>query len=83
MEIRVGDLGVGVPIPRMANSTDNGGSIAGALRDMAVGQCKTFSGADRAGRESVRVQSARIAGEDNMKFKTRTIDGVLHVWRVA
>ena len=59
------------------------GSWVSIFSEMKVGECIRLSGVDKKRASSARIQSISVASKTGFKFTTRTIDGVLHVWRVA
>ena len=88
-------MGMSIPIPLTANlgkilKTDcerkryvPKGTWVSMFSNMKVGECIRFPGSDKRRGSSARVQSVSVARKTGFKFITRTIDGVLHVWRVA
>lgn len=82
MSFRINDMG-STDIPKARGKHVPYGSLTEAFSGMIVGQCLELSGLDKKGIASARVGSINIGKKIGFKFTTRTIDGVLHVWRVA
>jgi hypothetical protein len=65
-----------IPIPEASSDR-----ISWPFKKMAVGDCVKITDPDKASR--ARVYCHVFARQAGLRFATRTIENVLHVWRVA
>tara|TARA_R110000868_G_scaffold403097_1_gene679977 strand:- start:601 stop:870 length:270 start_codon:yes stop_codon:yes gene_type:complete len=85
MSFEIEDMGKSIPIPSRVRAGKSApyGAITSAFSGMDVGQCIRFPNLGKKQSSSVRVQATNVGQRIRFKFTTRTIDGMLHVWRVA